>query len=82
MNDVINVLNNYVCAATKEAQSVKIVVSNFRSFIKLLKSSSLQPFVAALMEQKCNDLIGFQKAFTTFHNDKKKCVSFNSGICR
>lgn len=71
MNDVVKILNNYVCAATKEAQPMEIVLSNLRSFIKLLKSASLQPIIDALKEKKYHDLVGFQKAFTIFQNDKK-----------
>jgi hypothetical protein len=70
MYDILNILDNYVCAI-KAAQSSEITVSNVRSFTKLLKSTNLQPIIATLKEQKYNDLMGFQKAFTTFQVDKK-----------
>lgn len=70
MYDILNILTNYVCAI-KTAQSSEITVSNIRSFTKLLLSTSLQPIIATLKEQKHNDLKGFQKAFATFQEDKK-----------
>ena len=70
MYDVLNILDNYVCAI-KTAQSSEITVSNVRSFTKLLQSTTLQPVIGTLKEQKYNDLMGFQKAFSAFQLDKK-----------
>ncbi len=70
MYDILNILNNYV-SAIKENQSPEIIVSNIRSFTKLLQSTVLQPIISTLKEQKYNDLTDFRKAFATFQDDKK-----------
>jgi hypothetical protein len=70
MYDILNILNNYV-SAIKETQSPEIIVSNIRSFTKLLQSTALQPIISTLKEQKYNDLTDFQKAFATFQDNKK-----------
>ncbi len=70
MYDILNILNNYV-SVIKETQSPEIIVSNIRSFTKLLQSTVLQPIISTLKEQKYNDLMDLRKAFATFQDDKK-----------
>lgn len=71
MNDVVSILKNYV-QAIETTKSSQIIVANVRSFVQFLKSSSLQPIIATLKEQKENDLKGFKEEFTIFQADKKK----------
>jgi hypothetical protein len=71
MNDVVEVLKNYVNAVTAE-KSPQIIVANIRSFAKFLNSPSLQPIITSMKEKKYNDLKEFQTAFTAFQADKKK----------
>lgn len=59
MNDVINILTNYL-EAIKKAQYSEILIANIRSFVQLLESSSCQPIIALLKEQKYSDLKRFQ----------------------
>ena len=75
MNDVENILKNYV-NAIDTAKTPQIVVAEVRSFVQFLKSHSLQPIIASLKEQKYSDLEKFQDAFAAFLEDKKK--SFKS----
>lgn len=67
---IINILNKYI-DAIKANQSPEIIISNIRSFVQYLKTSSFQPIIANIKEQKYKDLAGFQKAFISFQNDKK-----------
>ena len=65
MNDVINILSNYI-HAIKVAESPQIVLSNIRSLVQYLKTSSFQSIIANIKEQKYKDLSSFQEAFVTF----------------
>ena len=66
VNDVINVLKNYFNTIKSTTTSPEIAVSNIRSFVQFLQSSSMQPILATIKMQKYNDLAGFQRAFAMF----------------
>ncbi len=70
MYDVLNILDNYV-RAIKAAQTPEIIISNIRSFTKLLQSTALEPIIVTLKEQKYSDLGTFQKTFSAFQVYKK-----------
>jgi len=70
MNDLINVLSNYI-HAIKVGESPQIVLSNIRSFVQYLKTPSFQSIIANIKEQKYKDLSRFQEAFVAFQIDKK-----------